>query len=117
MNKKTTAANQGSNQTRELNIVMNDQTNRYRLHPECCARLAEGLPLWVPAEIFFEITDGLRGFRKGLTNVMVENILVFSTGGGRRLTGLPHVDNVLLELYRHIYNYATVNGHQLEPLF
>ena len=48
---------------------------------------------------------------------MVENILVFSTGGGRRLTGLPHVDNVLLELYRHIYNYAMVHGYQLEPLF
>ena len=114
-NMKTTAAS--SSMKRELRIELNDQTSRYRLHPECCARLAEGLPLWVPAEIFFEITDGLRGFRKGLTNVMVENILVFSTGGGRRLTGLPHVDDVLLELYRHIYNYATVNGHQLEPLF
>ena len=114
-NMKTTAAT--GSMKRELRIELNDQTNRYRLHPECCARLAEGLPLWVPAEIFFEITDGLRGFRKGLTNVMVENILVFSTGGGRRLTGLPHVDDVLLELYRHIYNYATVNGHQLEPLF
>lgn len=114
-NMKTTAAT--GSMKRELRIELNDQTSRYRLHPECCARLAEGLPLWVPAEIFFEITDGLRGFRKGLTNVMVENILVYSTGGGRRLTGLPHVDNVLLELYRHIYNYAMVHGYQLKPLF
>ena len=115
--KKQTQNAASSSMKRELRIELNDHSSRYRLHPECCARLAEGLPLWVPAEIFFEITDGLRGFRKGLANVMVENILVFSTGGGRRLTGLPHVDDVLLELYRHIYNYATVNGHQLEPLF
>lgn len=116
-NKKTTAANQSSNQTRELNIVMNDQTSRYKLHPECCARLADGLPLWVPPEIFFEVTDGLRGFRKGLANVMVENILMFCTGSGRHLTGLPHVDNVLLELYRHIGSFAVINGYKLEPLF
>lgn len=116
MKKQTQNAATGS-MKRELRIELNDQTSRYRLHPECCARLAEGLPLWVPAEIFFEMTDGLRGFRKGLANVMVENILVFSTGGGRRLTGLPYVDNVLLELYRHIYNYAVINGHELEPLF
>lgn len=116
-NKKTTAANQGSNQTRELNIVMDDQTNRYRLHPECCVRLVEGLPLWVPPELFFEVTDGLRGFRKGLVNVMVDNILMFCTGNGRHLTGLPHVDNVLLELYRHIGNFAVINGYKLEPLF
>lgn len=116
MGKDFTAA-LSSNKTREVNIVLNDQTNRYKLHPECCARLAEALPLWVPAELFFEVTDGLRGFRKGLANVMVENILVFSTGGGRTLTGLPHVDNVLLELYRHIENYAVINGHELEPIF
>ena len=59
-NMKTTAAS--GSMKRELRIELNDQTSRYRLHHECCARLAEGLPLWVPAEIFFEITDGLRGY-------------------------------------------------------
>ena len=115
--KKTFAVREGSNEKRELKIVMNDETSRYKLHPECCARLAEGLPLWVPPELFFEMVEALRGWRKGLANVLVENILVFSTGGGRRVTGLPHVDGVLLELYRHIYNYAVINGHELEPIF
>ena len=115
--KRNNYAVSNSNQTRELNIVMNDQTNRYMLHPECCARLVEGLPLWVPPELFFEVTDGLRGFRKGLANVMVDNILMFCTGNGRYLTGLPHVDNVLMELYRHIENFALINGYKLEPLF
>ena len=114
-NVKTTAAM--SSAERDLRIEFVDQTNRYMLHPVCCARLAEGLPLWVPPELFFEVTDGLRGFRKGLANVMVDNILMFCTGNGRYLTGLPHVDNVLLELYRHIYNYAMVNGYKLEPMF
>ena len=115
-NMKTTAAF-GSNETRELMIVTNDQTSRFRLHPECCARLAEGLPLWVPPELFFLLTDGLRGYRKGLANVMVENIVAFCTGGGRRLTGFPHVDSQLLALYDSIRHYAQLHGEKLEPLF
>ena len=117
MGKKKNAANQGSNKTRALNIVTNDQTGRFRLHPDCCAKLAEGLPLWVPPELFFQLTDGLRGYRKGLANVLVENILVFSTGGGRRLTGFPHVDSHLLALYNSIYQYAQMHGKKLGPLF
>ena len=113
--KKTAVLN--SNKTSVLDIVFNYQTSRYRVHPECCARLAEGLPLWVPPELFFELVDGLRGFRKGLVNVMVENLLVFCTGGGRTLTGLPHVDGVLLELYRHVYNYAVIHDQKMEAIF
>ena len=117
MGKKKNAANQGSNETRELNIVTNDQTGCYRLHPDCCARLAEGLPLWVPPELFFQLTDGLRGYRKGLVNVLVENIIVFCTGGGRRLTGFLHVDSHLMVLYDSIRRYAEMHGEKLEPLF
>lgn len=113
--KKTVSS--GIKREKELRFVLNDQTSRFKVHPECCARLAEGLPLWVPAELYFEIIEGLRGWRKGLVNVMVDGILMFCTGNGRHLTGLPHVDNVLLELYRHIENYAVINGYKLEPLF
>lgn len=107
----------GSNRTSELRLVLNDQTSRYKVHPECTARLVEGMPLWMPPELFFEMVDGLRGWRKGLAEVMVTNLLVFCTGGGRRLTGLPHVDGVLMELYRRIDTFASVNGMTLEPLF
>lgn len=34
-----------SNMTGALKKKLDDQTSRFKLHPECCARLAEGLPL------------------------------------------------------------------------
>ena len=116
--KKTSAAwKNGSKRESEQRIVMNDQSGRYAPNVACCAMLAEALPLWMPAHLFFKVTDALRGYSKGMATVMTECVIGFVSGTGRRLTGIGHVDDQLLTLYRDIHDYALLNGHKLEIVF
>ena len=117
MRKNLTTAADSSNRKSELRIVLNDQSGRYAPNVECCAMLAEALPLWMPAHLFFKVTDSLRGYSKGMATVMTENIIGFVSGTGRHLTGINHVDELLRALYRDIYDYAQLNGHKLEIVF
>ncbi len=115
--KKTTAAINSSNLSRTLRIVTDDQSNRFASNLYCVALLAECLPLWVPANIFFRMTDALRGYSKGMATLMTENLIYFISGAGRKLTGITHVDNQLLSLYAQIHDYAIKHGKELGPLF
>lgn len=115
--KSAFSAAAGSKRESELRIVMNDQSGRYAPNVECCAMLAEALPLWMPAHMFFKVTDALRGYSKGMATVMTECVIGFVSGTGRHLTGISHVDDQLLALYRDIHDYALLNGQKLEVVF
>ena len=115
INKANTAAN-GSNDKRQLRIVLNDQSRRYVPNPNCCAVLACTMPDWMPPRLYFEMVDALRGHSKGMATLMTENLIGFMSGQGRLLTGISHVDDQLLELYRIIYDYASENGYELNVI-
>ncbi len=114
-NKKTTAA-MGSKKVNVMDIVLKNQTSRYKVNHETWSKLAFELPIWISPEQFVETVEALRGYRKGMADVMADCIIRFCHGEGRCLTGLPHVDNQLLTLYDHIYEYALVHGNLLRPL-
>ena len=117
MGKNNFAANHGSKQERELRMVMNDKSGWFPPNVDCVARLADALPLWVPAWLFFRITDALRGHSKGMARLMTTNIILFCIGSGRHMTGIPHVDDQLLALYRDLYDFAQEHDYELECIF
>lgn len=96
---------------------MNDQSKNYIPNPHCCALLIQMIPNWVPALLYFHMTDALRGYGKGMATLMIENLIAFMSGGGRILTGIQHVDEQLLQLYREIYDYSVEHGCKLETVF
>lgn len=107
--KKTAATS--STQTRELRLVMNDQSRRFVPNPHCCIELVEVIPDWVPPILYYKMVDALRGHCKGMAHLMTDNLIAFLSGGGRFLTGIQHVDEQLLQLYHEIYNYAHEHGY------
>lgn len=113
--KKTAAAS--STQTRELRLVMNDQSRRFIPNPHCSITLVEVIPDWVPPHLYYKLVDALRGHCKGMAQLMTDNLIAFLSGGGRFLTGVQHVDEQLLQLYHEIYDYAHEHGYKLEALF
>lgn len=115
INRANTAAN-GSNDKRVLRIVLNDQSKRYVPNPNCCAVLACTMPDWMPPRLYYKMVDALRGHSKGMATLMTENLIGFMSGQGRLLTGISHVDDQLLELYRIIYDYASENGYEFNVI-
>lgn len=106
-----------STKTRELKIVMNDVSGKYFPNPHCCEVLVQVMPDWVPPILYLKMVDALRGHSKGMASQMTDNLIAFLSGGGRFLTGIQHVDDQLLPLYREIYEYAHEHGCKLEALF
>lgn len=102
---KTSAATRSKRESL-LRLVTNDKSGLFPPNMECIARLADALPLGVPAWLFFRITDALRGHSKGMARLMTTNIILFCIGSGRHLTGITHVDDQLLALYRDLYNFV-----------
>ena len=114
---KTFSAATSSTDKRELKIVMHDESKKFVPNPHCCAMLVCTIPDWVPPLLYFKMVDALCGYSKGMASLMTDNLIAFLSGGGRRLTGIQHVDEQLLQLYRDIYDYTRENGYQLEALF
>ena len=103
-----------STKKKELRIVMNDQTKRFVPNPHCVALLANVLPDWVPPQLYFRMVDSLTGHSKGMATIMTENLIKFMAGCGRYLTGIQHIDNQLLSLYKEIDEYAEEHNQNLD---
>ena len=53
-------------------------------------------------DLFYTIFNSLLGFDAHVQNVMVEALALYFAGEFYTITGLEHVDNVLVNLYREI---------------
>lgn len=100
----------------ELEIVMDDQSSRFTPNSRCCSLLAAMMPVWLPAHLYFQMADGLRGYCPGVAQLMVEHLIKFVSGAGRHLTGIDSVDVQLMALYEELYSYAQEHHHQFEPV-
>lgn len=114
---KTFTAATSSTEKRELRIVMNDQSKKFVPNPHCCLELIQVIPDWVPPLLYYKMVDALCGYSKGMASLMTDNLIAFLSGGGRHLTGVQHINEQLLALYREIFEYARENGYPLEALF
>jgi len=68
--------------------------------------LADSKPDWVPAMLYFEVTDSLRGFTPEMALIIADDIIDCWTGLGLNFTGLEHIDDLLSRLYGKILSCA-----------
>lgn len=111
---KKNNAVKGNTQKKELKIHYEGVAYKFQPDPEICARLIGYIPYWLPAHIYFDMIDSTRAYNKVMARLMANNLCDFLSGEGRKLTGIDSVDNMLLELYRKIYECAIEKGENLE---
>ena len=72
--------------------------------------LAMTKPDWVPAMLYFEVTDSLRGFTPEMALIIADNIVDCWSGLGLHITGFEHIDDLLSRLYGKILSCAFKKG-------
>ena len=76
--------------------------------------LAMTKPDWVPAMLYFEVTDSLRGFTEDMALIIADDIIDAWSGLGLHVTGYRHIDDLLGHLYTKILACAFKKGIKLE---
>ena len=76
--------------------------------------LAMTIPEWVPAELYFEVTDSLRGFTEDMALIIADDVIDCWSGLGLHYTGFQHIDDLLGHLYSKILACAFRKGIKLE---
>ena len=74
-------------------------------------------PDWISSNLFFEITDSLRGFDSEMALVIADDIIDCWSGLGLHVTGIQHIDDLLGRLYARILTCAFEQGVHLEYRF
>ncbi len=94
-----------SNQSWEMNFVPD---------PFATAVLADSKPDWIPMDLFFDITDSLRGFTEDMALIIVDDLIDCWSGLCMHVTGYRHIDHILGEFYARILTCAFKKGINLE---
>ena len=74
-------------------------------------------PDWISTNLFFEITDSLRGFDSEMALVIADDIIDCWSGLGLHVTGIQHIDDLLGRLYARLLTCAFEQGVHLEYRF
>ena len=69
---------------------------------------------WIPSNLYFEMTDSLRGFDSDMALIIVDNLIDCMSGLGLHVTGFAHVDDLLGRLYARILTCAFKQGIHLK---
>lgn len=93
------------NQSREM---------AYAPDPIATAVLADCKPNWIPVDLFFEMTDSLRGFTPEMALVIADDLVDCWSGYGLHLTGFSHIDSILGKIYARILMLAFKNNINLK---
>lgn len=72
------------------------------------------VPDWIPSNLYFEITDSLRGFDSEMALVIADDIIDCWSGLGLHVTGIQHIDDLLGRLYARILMCAFKQGIHLK---
>ncbi len=72
--------------------------------------LAMTKPEWVSPELYFEVTDSLRGFTEDMALIIADDIVDCWCGLGLHFTGYQHIDDLLGHLYSKILSCAFRKG-------
>ncbi len=82
--------------------------------PFATALLADLKPDWIPVELFFEMTDSLRGFNSDMALIIADDLIDCWTGLGMHVTGYRHIDDILGHFYTRIISCAFKKGITLK---
>ena len=93
------------NQSREMD---------YAPDPFATAVLTDCKPDWIPVDLYFEMTDCLRGFTPEMALVIVDDLVDCWSGHGLHMTGYSHIDSILGSFYAKILMLAFKNNISLK---
>ena len=98
----------------EMRILDQSPEMNFETDSFSAALLAMTIPEWVPAEIYFEVTDSLRGFTPEMALIIADDVIDCWCGLGLHYTGCEHIDDLLGHLYSKILACAFRKGIKLE---
>lgn len=93
------------NQSREMNFVPDQFAT---------AILTDCKPDWIPLDLFFDMTDSLRGFTEDMALIIVDDLVDCWSGLGMHVTGFRHIDDLLGHFYARILMCAFKKGINLK---
>ena len=74
-------------------------------------------PLWLNDDDLDEMVDALRGLDRTMAQVVANSLCDCWCGYRICLTGVKHIDMMLLDFYQRILDTAKTKGAKLEPAF
>ena len=107
----------GRSKSYELKMTIFDQRGEMsKFAPDSFATslLTMCVPDWIPSNLYFEITDSLRGFDSEMALVIADDIIDCWSGLGLHVTGIQHIDDLLGRLYAKILTCAFKQGIHLK---
>ncbi len=115
----TTAARKGGNAKKEQKVTVFNQslTGMFPADEYATDMLASCWPEWLPASVFSEMTESLRGFNRDMALLIASDLIDCWSGLGLHVTGIRHVDDLLGRFYTRILMCAFHKGISLKLKF
>ena len=98
----------------EMRILDQSPEMNFETDSFSAALLANTIPEWGSPELYFEVTDSLRGFTEDMALIIADDIVDCWCGLGLHFTGYQHIDDLLGHLYSKILACAFRKGIKLE---
>ncbi len=118
LTKHCKTANRSKNSDQKMQIFdQRGEMSKFAPDQFATSLLTMCAPDWISTNLFFEITDSLRGFDSEMALVIADDIIDCWSGLGLHVTGIQHIDDLLGRLYARLLTCAFEQGVHLEYRF
>ena len=118
LTKHCKTANRSKNSDQKIQIFdQRGEMSKFAPDQFATSLLTMCAPDWISTNLFFEITDSLRGFDSEMALVIADDIIDCWSGLGLHVTGIQHIDDLLGRLYARLLTCAFEQGVHLEYRF
>ena len=118
LTKHSKTANRSKNSDQKMQIFdQRGEMSKFAPDQFATSLLTMCAPDWISTNLFFEITDSLRGFDSEMAFVIADDIIDCWSGLGLHVTGIQHIDDLLGRLYARLLTCAFEQGVHLEYRF
>ena len=118
LTKHSKTANRSKNSDQKMQIFdQRGEMSKFAPDQFATSLLTMCAPDWISTNLFFEITDSLRGFDSEMALVIADDIIDCWSGLGLHVTGIQHIDDLLGRLYARLLTCAFEQGVHLEYRF
>ena len=115
LTKHCKTANRSKNSDQKMQIFdQRGEMSKFAPDQFATSLLTMCAPDWISTNLFFEITDSLRGFDSEMALVIADDIIDCWSGLGLHVTGIQHIDDLLGRLYARILMCAFKQGIHLK---
>lgn len=118
LTKHCKTANRSKNSDQKMQIFdQRGEMSKFAPDQFATSLLTMCAPDWISTNLFFEITESLRGFDSEMALVIADDIIDCWSGLGLHVTGIQHIDDLLGRLYARLLTCAFEQGVHLEYRF